>query len=345
MVDSAIFIGVGSYFSLPKIESPYTSTHRLEAALATPGISDYTTSLIIDPSSTELANQLESSLTTAQAGDSILVYFTGHGLVSESDGLHLAGVDSDANDIDLTSYSVRRLSQLLTKSAASSVLVVLDCWSNEDSVSNARITTDSANAISPASVDPMHQRAAITSLTDIKDDHSDSEGSLFARSLLEALSGVADMNQDGVIDAEEVFRFSSFRMKETSSRQQVSYAITGGSGPPVLAQVPGMTVDRLTIPGIFIAAAGGILAATKILNLTEEHLKGTDRSKSLGKDVENIVKVVTTAAEVWDKKMIAGWLRSHNEFLGGARPIDVLVINGPGEVIAALEAIAAGVYS
>jgi len=48
---------------------------------------------------------------------------------------------------------------------------------------------------------------------------------------------------------------------------------------------------------------------------------------------------------IWDKSVIGDWLTGSNAFLGGARPIDVLVLKGAGEVMGAIEAEAAGAYA
>ncbi|MBS4102787.1 hypothetical protein [Tsukamurella paurometabola] len=53
--------------------------------------------------------------------------------------------------------------------------------------------------------------------------------------------------------------------------------------------------------------------------------------------------VLARAAEIWAPQVIQDWLVGANSYLGGARPIDVLRLRGPVEVLAALEAARAGV--
>jgi hypothetical protein len=48
---------------------------------------------------------------------------------------------------------------------------------------------------------------------------------------------------------------------------------------------------------------------------------------------------------IWDEDVIGDWLEGANAFLGGARPIDVLRLNGSGPVLEAIEAEAAGAYA
>jgi hypothetical protein len=48
---------------------------------------------------------------------------------------------------------------------------------------------------------------------------------------------------------------------------------------------------------------------------------------------------------IWDEDVIGDWLEGANAFLDGARPIDVLRVNGSGPVLEAIEAEAAGAYA
>jgi hypothetical protein len=61
--------------------------------------------------------------------------------------------------------------------------------------------------------------------------------------------------------------------------------------------------------------------------------------------LEDLTRVIDAAAEVWDETVIATWLRSNNDHLGGGRPIDALAVYGPDPVLAALDAEAEGVFA
>jgi tetratricopeptide (TPR) repeat protein len=58
-------------------------------------------------------------------------------------------------------------------------------------------------------------------------------------------------------------------------------------------------------------------------------------------DLEMILR---HARLVWEESVAQDWLSSPNCSLGGARPLDVLALEGPDEVLAAIEAAAAGAY-
>jgi uncharacterized protein (DUF2384 family) len=55
--------------------------------------------------------------------------------------------------------------------------------------------------------------------------------------------------------------------------------------------------------------------------------------------------VVALAVQAWDPAVVEDWMTSSNAFLGGARPIDVVLQRGSPEVIAALKATLSGAYA
>jgi transcriptional regulator with XRE-family HTH domain len=55
--------------------------------------------------------------------------------------------------------------------------------------------------------------------------------------------------------------------------------------------------------------------------------------------------VVAELLLLWDRSLVTDWLQGPNPQLRGARPVDVLRQRGPGEVIDAIRAEAAGAFA
>lgn len=55
--------------------------------------------------------------------------------------------------------------------------------------------------------------------------------------------------------------------------------------------------------------------------------------------------VMARATQLWPLETAVMWMTGYEPFLDGARPIDVLRTRGPQELLDALDAVAAGVYS
>lgn len=55
--------------------------------------------------------------------------------------------------------------------------------------------------------------------------------------------------------------------------------------------------------------------------------------------------VAAEACQVWDRGVAANWFVASSSYLDGARPVDVFVMRGPDDVVAALSQIASGSFA
>jgi uncharacterized protein (DUF2384 family) len=68
-------------------------------------------------------------------------------------------------------------------------------------------------------------------------------------------------------------------------------------------------------------------------------------SAEMGRRIVDLHDILTRALRVFDREAAALWLGGSEPLLGGARPIDVLVLQGAAPVIAALDGIIGGAYA
>jgi uncharacterized protein (DUF2384 family) len=68
-------------------------------------------------------------------------------------------------------------------------------------------------------------------------------------------------------------------------------------------------------------------------------------SAEMGRRIVDLHDILTRALRVFDREAAALWLTGSEPLLGGARPIDVLVLQGAAPVIAALDGIVQGAYA
>jgi uncharacterized protein (DUF2384 family) len=64
--------------------------------------------------------------------------------------------------------------------------------------------------------------------------------------------------------------------------------------------------------------------------------------REMGRRIVDLHDVLTCILRVYNPKAAAMWLVGSEPLLGGARPIDVLVMEGAGAVVKAIEGIVAG---
>jgi len=65
----------------------------------------------------------------------------------------------------------------------------------------------------------------------------------------------------------------------------------------------------------------------------------------MGRRIVDLHDVLTRILRVYSREAAAMWLVGSEPLLGGARPIDVLVMEGAGPVVRAIDGIAQGAYA
>ncbi|MGC4984693.1 caspase family protein [Streptomyces sp. DT193] len=124
----AVFFGVRDYAHLPDLPAVSTGLHDLASVLEGPSgaFNAEHSQLLVNPSS---AIEIMDAVTTAssEAEDTLLLYFSGHGLIDSENGeLSLALPDS-RYDAPYTSLQYHWIRRTLLQSNAQRKLVILDC--------------------------------------------------------------------------------------------------------------------------------------------------------------------------------------------------------------------------
>jgi hypothetical protein len=94
----------------------------------------------------------------------------------------------------------------------------------------------------------------------------------------------------------------------------------------------------------------GANAAARLLGTDRAQVsRWTSRKEEIGAEmglrIVDLHDVLTRILRVYNREMAAMWLAGSELLLRGARPIDVLVMEGAGVVVRAIEGIAAGSYA
>jgi uncharacterized protein (DUF2384 family) len=91
-------------------------------------------------------------------------------------------------------------------------------------------------------------------------------------------------------------------------------------------------------------AAGRLLGADRAQ--VSRWSAGTESIGSeMGRRIVDLHDVLTRILRVYDREAAAMWLVGSEPLLGGARPIDILVLEGAAPVIRAIDGIAQGAYA
>ncbi|MEV5430594.1 PQQ-binding-like beta-propeller repeat protein [Streptomyces sp. NPDC052701] len=221
----ALLIGTGTYDhpGLSSLRSPEVDCTRLDALLRDPEIGAFEVQTLIDSDRSTLERAIGEFFLTAWGDDVRLLYLSCHGIVSRSDKLHFAIRQTDPERPAYTAISAAFIHDVMDECRARSIVVILDCCYSGLFLSGAK--SDESARFEEALAG--HGRVVITAGTRSQraweGHHLDAETpapSLFTGMLIEGMSsGAADLNGDGVVTLQELYRYACERLHEEGATQ------------------------------------------------------------------------------------------------------------------------------
>jgi len=186
-----------------------------------------------------LDRQLRNWLSLAAAGDTVFVYFSGHGFLDERGQGFLAPQDCERNNLGLSAFRTDELRDMLRQCKATQKVLILDCCHAGGGKGDAAPSSSSqelGNAFKSASglVTIASCRKSETSL----EWKAKGQG-VFTYFLSSGLGGAADFDRNGIVDNLELYRYVSDEVPTTAQRElngvQVPVQIIGDDVAGVFA--------------------------------------------------------------------------------------------------------------
>lgn len=99
-----------------------------------------------------------------------------------------------------------------------------------------------------------------------------------------------------------------------------------------------------------VLKAMGTNAAARLLGVHRSQVSRWNAEKEpisseMARRIVDLHDILTRILRVYDREIAAGWLVGSEPLLGGARPIDVLTLEGAAPVVRAIDGIAQGAYA
>ncbi|NUK34094.1 PQQ-binding-like beta-propeller repeat protein [Streptomyces lunaelactis] len=221
----ALIIGTGTYDhpGLPTLLSPEVDCTRLTEVLRDPEIGQFEVQQLVDTDRSTLERAMGEFFLTAQRDDVCLLYFSCHGVVNRNDKLYFAVRNTDPDRPAYSAISASLVHEVMDECRARSIVAVVDCCYSGLFIPGAK------GSVSAGFEDALagQGRVIITAGTRVQraweGDHSDAETpalSRFTETIVDGLrSGDADLNGDGVITVQELFRYASERLHHEGIEQ------------------------------------------------------------------------------------------------------------------------------
>ncbi|XVS67650.1 caspase, EACC1-associated type [Actinosynnema sp. CA-299493] len=212
---TALVITADRYADLPRLRAPRHDGRRLAKVLADPGIGDFRVEVLADTKADRIRRRVNEVFAGAGLDDVVLLYFSGHGVKDVSGELYLAAVDTRRDLLPATGVSAAFVRDLVDHCRARQVLVWLDCCFGGAFPAGRTPKSGGGDVDVVHQIEPAQGCAVMAASTAIEyayerggDVEGEPRSSYFTRALVEGLStGDADLDGDGHVDADELYRY------------------------------------------------------------------------------------------------------------------------------------------
>ncbi len=148
----------------------------------------------------------------ARPQDAMLIYFSGHGVLDEQRRGYLATANCDANNLEQTAIPLASLRAEIRNCQARRKVLLLDCCHAGTTKSSQARTPVAAPAARAIEEHFANSSGFLTVASCGSDEFShewrQANHGLFTFFVAEALRGAGDVNRDGVVDSDELYRYT-----------------------------------------------------------------------------------------------------------------------------------------
>jgi CheY-like chemotaxis protein len=226
---AALLVATSTYAdsTFNPLVAPEPDAKGLAKVLGEPEIGAFDVQTVVNRPAHLVARAIEKHLTTRRPDDFALLHISCHG-VKDADGqLYFAAADTDRNLLASTTVSAAFLRDLLNRSRARTILVLLDCCYSGAFMAGVRGTPDLHLGEQLLPKTPGRGRVVITASDAVQyawdGDGQAGEGQLggFTAALIHGLrTGEADRDGDGQISIQELFNYVDEKVRGFRTDQQ-----------------------------------------------------------------------------------------------------------------------------
>ena len=224
----ALLIAADTYHDpgLSRLRAPAGDARALAAVLGDANVGAFTVRLVVNATRDEVERAIERFFGDAVPDDLLLLYISGHGVLSQDRGLYFATPRTELSLLRSTAVADRFIVESMRHSRARSIVLLLDCCHSGAFGSGLRPK-------SPPTVDVERRfegrgRITLTASSELEYafedgsiDSIDAEaGSIFTRFLVEGLrTGDADRDQDGLVMIDELYEYVHEHVRASTAHQ------------------------------------------------------------------------------------------------------------------------------
>jgi hypothetical protein len=207
----ALLIATDTYADdeFPDLRTPCTDATALAELLGDPAIGAFEVTTLQNRPVQEIRQVLDETFTDAHRDDLVLLHVSGHGIKDESGKLHVVMSDTRRRHLRASAIAAAWVRELIDHSRARRVVVWLDCcYSGAFPPGFTPKGGETVDAVDQLAGDSGRGCAVMTASTKLQYAFERDKMSIFTQAIVEGLrTGAADLDQDGRIDANELYTF------------------------------------------------------------------------------------------------------------------------------------------
>jgi hypothetical protein len=253
-----LIVSTGAYddSGLPDLRAPAQDAAGLVAVLGDPAIGAFEVTALLDQKEHQLRLAVDEFLGSRDPAETVLVYFSGHGLLTKWGELYFAAADTNRDRVSATALEARWLTDRLNECRARCQIVILDCCFSGAFIGAKGAGVTGLEGLVDDRAEGGRGRVVLTasrareySFEDTGPPGTGSTRSVFSAALIDGLrTGQADEDHDGLVSAFEAHAYTRRRVRDIGGTQtpQLLYR---GEGNFYLARSPvGMSVEPAALP-------------------------------------------------------------------------------------------------
>ena len=229
----ALLVATATYSDagLAALRAPVGDVQALAGVLRDRSICGFEVTELIDRPTEEIKREIEGFFDDARREDLLLLYFSGHGVLSRSRRFYFATTTTALQWLRATAIDDAFVNDVMQQSRARSIVLMLDCC-------HSGAFGKGLAPKGPLTVDVEHRfegrgRITLSASTELEYAFEETEpatginplstaapGSLFTRAVVEGLAtGDADLDADGRISVDELYDYLYQRMRDGPAHQ------------------------------------------------------------------------------------------------------------------------------
>jgi hypothetical protein len=229
----ALLVATATYADpgLAQLRAPSGDVDSLAGVLGDGTVGRFDVQELVDRPTEEVKRTIEGFFADARPDDLLLLYFSGHGVLSQSRRFYFATATTALDFLRATAVEDSFVNAVMQESRARSIVLILDCCHSgafgKGLAPKSTMTVDVEHRFEgrgrvtlSASTELEYAFEESDPATGINELGAAEPGSLFTRCLVDGLStGEADLDGDGEIAVDELYDYVCQRVRERSPHQ------------------------------------------------------------------------------------------------------------------------------